>query len=183
MKNSRSSIDTRTIVKAGFLTSLSIVLTRFFAVMLPIAGAAGSLRLSFGEIPLMISGLLFGPLVGGISGLAADLIGVVVNTQGTFHPGFTLSSILWGAIPGVFSIFYKKSSKRNIFSIERIFITVFTCIVIISLGLNTYWLSTLMGKGFIVLFPARALSALVNIPLQSFIIKTLMKYLNDTVRA
>lgn len=182
MNNGKSNLmNTRTLVQAGFLIALSIVLTRFLSIMVPLGGMP-TLRLSFGEVPLMISGLLFGPIVGGISGLAADLIGVIVNSQGVFHPGFTLSSVLWGVIPGLFGIYFKRKQKKgNPFSIQNIGITVLITIVIISLGLNTLWLSSMFGKGFMVLLPGRALSALVNIPLQSFIINNLLKHLKTMV--
>lgn len=181
MKRSKV-MNTRTLVYAGFLTAISIVLTRFLAIMVPLAGLP-TLRLSFGEIPLMICGLLFGPIVGGISGLAADLIGVMINLQGpSIHPGFTLSSILWGVVPGIYGIYLKTRVKgENPFSGRNITIIVSICIIFISLGLNTYWLSNLFGKGFMVLLPGRALSAFINIPLQSFIITTLIKQLKGMV--
>lgn len=173
----KGRINTSILVKAGFLVAISIVMTRFLYFMVPLAGMP-ALRISFGEIPLMISGLLFGPVVGGISGIAADLIGVTINPQGAFHPGFALSSMLWGVIPGLFGLYFKSKAKNgNIFSTQRIVFTVVVSIVIISLGLNTLWLSTMFGKGFMVLLPGRVMSAFVNIPLQSFIIRLLIKHL------
>lgn len=64
----------RTAANLGLLTAVSIVLTRFFGVMLPIAGA-NALRLSFGEAPVMLAGVLFGPASGALAGVAADLVG------------------------------------------------------------------------------------------------------------
>ena len=85
----KQKFDIRTIVKAGFLVAISVVMTRFAYIMLPIGGVQG-LRISFGELPIMLSGFLFGPVVGGITGIAADLIGVLVNPQGAYFPGFTI---------------------------------------------------------------------------------------------
>ncbi len=183
MNNVKSSkFSTKTLVQAGFLVALSIVLTRFLAIMVPVAGLPSSLRLSFGEIPLMISGLLFGPIIGGISGLAADLIGVVVLPQGPYFPGFTLSSILWGAVPGLFSIYFKRRGQvKNPFTFKNVFIVACVSIVLISICLNTYWLSIMLGKGYLILLPGRAISAFVNIPIQSYIITTLMKYLKTMI--
>lgn len=179
MKNGKSNniMDTRVLVKAAFLTALSIVLTRFLY-FFPVP----TIRISFGEVPIMMSGMIFGPVVGGITGLAADVIGVLINPQGSFHPGFTLSSILWGVVPGLlFLIFRKYKTYEKKYSITNIAITVTTCIILISLGLNTLWLSSLFGKGFMVLLPGRVISAIVNIPLQSLIIMTLMKYLKAII--
>lgn len=183
MNNKKGSMDTRTMVKAGFLTAISIVLTRFMYFFVPLAGIP-ALRISFGEVPIMMSGLLFGPIVGGVTGVAADLIGILINSQGAFHPGFTLSSMLWGVIPGLFALLYKKrKTYEKIYSFMNVFLAVFVSFVIISLGLNTLWLSSMFGKGFIVLLPGRVIAAIVNIPLQSIIITTLLKYLKGLVKS
>lgn len=183
MNSKKSRMDTRTMVKAGFLTAISIVLTRFMYFFVPLAGFP-ALRISFGEVPIMMSGLLFGPIVGGVTGVAADLIGILVNSQGAFHPGFTLSSMLWGVIPGLFAILFKKSkSYEKTYSFMNVFIAVFVSFVVISLGLNTLWLSTMFGKGFVVLLPGRVLAAVLNIPIQSIIITSLLKYLKGLVKS
>lgn len=178
----KKTINTRDLVQAAFLVAISIAMTRFLYFFIPLLGGIPAIRVSFGEVPLMIGGLLFGPLIGGIGGLVADIIGVMINPQGAFHPGFMLSSVLWGVIPGVLGIYFKsKGKKRNPFTTQRVVLTVAISIVIISLGLNTLWLSSLYGKGFIVLLPGRIIAAFVNIPLQSLIIRTLLKHLTRMV--
>lgn len=57
----------------------------------------------------------------------------MVNPQGAFHPGFTLSLMLW--------------------------------------------LSTMFGKGFMVMLLGRVIAALINIPLQSYIVSLLLRHL------
>lgn len=186
MKKGKNSniMDTRVLVKAAFLTAISIVFTRFLYYFIPLAGGIPAIRLSFGEVPIMMSGMLFGPVVGGITGLAADLIGVLINPQGAFHPGFTLSSILWGLIPGLlFIIFRRKKVYTAIYSPVNISVTVAICFIIISLGLNTLWLTTMFGKGFMILLPGRVISSIANIPLQSIIIITLIKYLRSVINS
>ncbi|MGM0396388.1 MAG: folate family ECF transporter S component [Bacillota bacterium] len=181
MKRKESKISVRTMVKAGFLVAISIVMTRFAYIMVPLAGVS-ALRISFGDLPLMMSGMMFGPLVGGMTGLAADIIGFLINPMGPYHPGFTLSSILWGVIPGLF--FLRFSNSRNLdkaFSYRNIFIAVLTVTVVISLGLNTYWLSKLYGRGFIILLPPRILAAVISIPLHTVVLKYLMKHMKNFI--
>lgn len=181
MYKKKGIMNTRIMVKAGFLTALSIVFTRFIYAFVPLGGAQ-TLRISFGEVPIMMAGLMFGPVVGGITGAAADLIGILINAQGAFHPGFTLSSILWGVIPGLFLLIFKRSSSyERVYSITNILLAVFVSFVVVSLGLNTIWLGQLYGTAFIVLLPGRLINTIVSVPIQSILIKTLFKYLKRLV--
>lgn len=174
--NNGKRMNTRTLTQAAFLVALSIALTRFGSIMvLP------TLRIGFGDLPTVMSGMLFGPVVGGISGAAADLIGIMINPQGPPHFGFTLSSALWGIIPGLYVMYFNRRGNSNPFSASRVFIMVATCYLIISLGLNTYWLSQLYNKGVIAMLPSRAITALINIPIQTMIITYLMKHLKNIV--
>lgn len=164
-------------VKAGFLVAISIVMTRFAYIMVPLAGVS-ALRISFGDVPLIMSGFMFGPVVGGLTGLAADIIGFLINPQGPYHPGFTLSSILWGVIPGLWMLLWiKRTSFEERYSFKKILLAVATTAAIVSLGLNTYWLSNLYGKGFFILLPTRILATIISIPIHSALIKYLMKFL------
>lgn len=177
MNSKKGIMDTKTMVKAGLLTALSIVLTRFMYIFVPLGGAQ-TLRISFGEVPVMMSGLLFGPVVGGITGAAADLIGVLVNSQGAFHPGFTLSSILWGVIPGLlYLIFRRAGTYEKVYSFKNILIAVGAAYIVVSLMLNTIWLQQLYSTGVLALLPGRIINTVVSIPLQSILITTLFKYL------
>ncbi len=177
MLKAKNKIDVRTMVKAGFLVAISIVMTRFVYIMLAPAGVQ-ALRISFGDVPLMLSGILFGPLVGGLTGLAADLIGFLINPMGPYHPGFTLSSILWGALPAfIFILLRGRKTFEKSLTFKNIVIAVLFTTITVSLLLNTYWLSRLYGKGFLVLLPSRVIAALISIPLHSTIIRALVKYL------
>ncbi len=181
MLKSKSKIDVRIMVKAGFLVAISIVMTRFVFIMLPLAGIQ-ALRISFGYVPLMLSGILFGPLVGGLTGFAADLIGFLVNPMGPYHPGFTISSTLWGVLPGLIFIVLKgKNTFEKSLSFKNIVIAVAITSILVSILLDTYWLSVLYGKGFLILLPTRVVASLISIPIHSVIIKALVKYLKNMI--
>ncbi|MBN2898309.1 MAG: folate family ECF transporter S component, partial [Clostridia bacterium] len=74
-------MSTSVLVKAGLLAALSIVFTRVFSFMIPLAGLP-ALRIGFGTLPITISGILFGPLVGGLVGMVSDLVGFMINPMG-----------------------------------------------------------------------------------------------------
>ena len=76
----KSKISTRTLTQAGFSTAISIVLTRFVLSNDPLSGRPSSLKVRLGELPIIMSGLLFGPFVGGLTGLVADQ-----SVLGPFH--------------------------------------------------------------------------------------------------
>lgn len=244
-----NKVSTSVMVKASLLAGLSIVLTRVFAFMVPLAGLP-ALRIGFGAIPIMISGILFGPVVGGFTGAVADVVGFLINPMGgAFFPGFTISSALSGVIPGMVYYFIKgKKSKFNYnilngiviilfaisvvlvmiskgvlkfsagsfmyndaklslilpllyimmvalfvsipfvvnrivekksgsdrYSIDKIAFVVTLNELIISLTLNTFWLSIMFKKGFMVFLPGRVLAGFLVIPLHSFIMYTLSR--------
>ena len=100
MNSSLNRDRTKVLVMGAMFTALSVILTRLFSFILPIGGLP-TIRIGFGSIPITLSGILFGPVIGGLVGLGADVIGVMVNPQGAFHPGFTLSSVLQGVIPAL----------------------------------------------------------------------------------
>ncbi len=176
--NNKRKISVQDLVKGAFLAAISIVLTRLFSFeYLQI------IRIGFGNIPIMISGFLFGPLVGGITGAVADLIGVLISARGVPHPGFTLTSTLSGVIPGLMVIYFLRSSKnKDPFTFWRIFISSALVIAGSSLILNTIWLSQLYGNPFIIVLQPRIISALIMLPIHSFIIYSIIKPLKKYIR-
>jgi ECF transporter S component (folate family) len=103
---------TRKITLAALLVSISIVLTRFFGIVIPLGGYP-SLSLDLGSVPILLSGIVLGPIFGGIVGLSSDAIGFFVNSRGgVFHFGFMLNSILTGVIPGLVFLFLKNKNLR-----------------------------------------------------------------------
>lgn len=171
LKRRTRKIKTQHLVMAAFLTALSIVITRLLSVMLP------EVRIGFGRVPITIAGLLFGPMLGGISGAASDLVGMLLFPTGAYHPGFTFSSMLDGLIPGLFVLYFKRNLKMGKpFTLTRILLVHLITIVITSVILNTLWLTQYLGKGFLVLLPVRVLNSIINIPAQAFIVYTILKY-------
>lgn len=148
-------LGTKTIVLGGIFVAISIVLTRMFGFIL----FDGSVRISFGNVPIALAGVILGPLAGALVGAIADILGIMLVSHGTPHIGFTISSALQGLIPAL--ILYKPYRDKEL-SKSRLLtlITLSTVVssVVVSLGLNTFWLSQLQGKAFFVLLPNRILS-------------------------
>lgn len=173
----KAKLNVRSMVQASFFAALSIILTRLVSIMV-----TPTLRLGLGELPLIMSGILFGPIIGAATGFVADMIGFMINPQGVFHLGFTISSILWGMIPGLISInlMNKKDFIRSI-SLPKVLIIVAISRIIIAVGLNTYWLSQLFGKAYIVLFFERVIFSAIQIPIESYIITKIIEYIQPVL--
>ncbi len=164
---------TSVMVKCGLFVALSIVLTRVFSVNL-----TPHLRVGIGQVPIMLSGFLFGPIAGGLVGGIADLVGVSLVPNGTPHLGFTFSSMLTGIFPGIFMMRLRYAqTKRE----EIIYIIIASALVMLipHIILNTFWLTQLLGKGFVVLLPLRALKCVIEFVVNVFIITALYKVLKQ----
>ncbi|MEN1762121.1 folate family ECF transporter S component [Anoxynatronum sibiricum] len=147
-------ISTKALVLASFFVGINIILSRVGAIML----FNNSVRLSFGNIPLVLSGLLLGPAAGLMTGIVSDLLGFLINSHGgAYHPGFTLSAGLTGLIPGLVMLWSVKVGKSR-FSLLNVVVANLLVYLLISGLLNTIWLTHLLGTGFSILFPARLAS-------------------------
>ncbi|QAA31842.1 folate family ECF transporter S component [Clostridium manihotivorum] len=152
--------NTKTVVYLAFFIALQIILTRFLSIQTPIV------RIGFGFIPLVLSCILFGPILGGVCAAISDVLGMVIFPQGTYFPGFTFSALLSGIIYG--SILYK-----NKISILRISIATILVKVLVDIGLNTYWLSILTGKAVLILLIPRLTKTLIMLPIEILLIHLL----------
>ena len=143
---------TRSLAVAAMLLALAVVLG-FFSVQL-----TESIRISFTFLANELTGMLFGPVVGMLEGGLSDIINYMIKPTGPFFPGFTISGILGGLIYGV--LLYKKP-----LTLRRIILTNSLVTVFINMLLNTYWLTLLYGKGYMVIFPARIVKELILLPI------------------
>lgn len=70
----------------------------------------GVLRVSFENLPTILSGIMFGPVIGSICGLATDIISYIISPQSYFFlPLVSLGSLLVGAVSGIMAKFVVKN--------------------------------------------------------------------------
>lgn len=162
----QKEISAKVLARAAILTALSVILTRFFSIML-----TENLRIGLGTLPIMLSGFMFGPVVGGITGFVADAVGVLINPMGSFHPGFTLSSILQGLLPGLVSMFLMKDKKK--LTMSALILSIVLVYLGVHLLLNTLWLSQLFGNAFLVVLPTRVLKVVLEAIITGILIKVI----------
>ena len=107
----------RVMAVAALLTALSIVLGKYLAV-----NVTDSLRISFENLPILMAGLFFGPLIGGVVGAAADMIGCFLVGY-SINPIITLGAFLIGVISGIIGM-YAFPGKENWRATPRVFLPV-----------------------------------------------------------
>lgn len=151
--SSKELKNVKNLVTVGLLITMGIVLNLFTIPITPF------MRLSLGFIVAAVIGMLFGPFVGGMSGGLSDIINYLIMPSGPYFPGLTLSGILAGVLYGI-ALYNKR--------ITIVRCTAIICIITITIEilLNTYWLSLLYGKSFLVLFPLRAIKDAIMIPIK-----------------
>lgn len=159
--------NTRILVFISLFISIEVILTRFLAFETPI------IRVGFGFLPIALSSIMFGPILGGITAVISDVIGMMIAPKGMYFPGFTISAFLTGAIYGLF--LYKR--KRNLW---RILLTVLTISIFVDSILNTIWL-IMMGLGNWGIIMPRIFKNIIMVPIQITVIYFGWYYLSDYI--
>jgi len=170
-----NKIKTKNIMLLALFAAISIILTRFLSFYLPIL-AVNTVRISLGNIPIALAGLLLGPFAGAATGIVADVIGTTMFSPFGYFPGFTLSAALVGFLPGVLKLYF-----RNLDKYTNVFIIVLTTEIITSIGLNTLWVSMMTNVNYFILMAPRAGITLVMTFLYSWIIFILFKRLKKEI--
>ncbi|ATZ16814.1 hypothetical protein ELUMI_v1c00860 [Williamsoniiplasma luminosum] len=78
----------------GVLTALSIIFTNIIGYNINIMGS----RFMIGNFIIFLAGMLFGPIAGILNGIAADLVGTIINSAGQFNAGFMLIKVVYGVM-------------------------------------------------------------------------------------
>jgi len=168
--SSKELKSVRNLAIASFLITIKLIVD-LFTIQLNQA-----LHLSFEFLPFASLSMLFGPVVGAMSGGVSDIINYIMNPKGAFFPGFTISEMVSGIIYGI--AFYKKE-----ISVKRCIVAQIAVVVIVDILMNTFWLSLLYGKGFFVSLPIRVVKNLVMLPINTammyFILKLVYRVKNQ----
>lgn len=157
----------------SLLISLSIILTRFLSIRISIGGVEG-IRIGFGDYPLILAGMIFGPILGGFAGVVADIIGYFISPMGPYMPHFTLTSALKGIIPGILS-FYIFKNKNKVINYLLIFAITKAIVSILII----YFINVLFGLPIKITLPPRIISFIIEIPIYTVLTYPLMSRLKQ----
>ncbi len=109
--STKTRFELKTMVIVSFLSLLSMVLAAYLSVFIPLFGFP-SLKFGFSQLPIMISGALFGPWWGMVAGVLEDLLELASGTIASPYIGFTLNKALLGIIPGVIFLMANRHPRR-----------------------------------------------------------------------
>ncbi len=114
----------------------------------------------FGFLAYIIVGTMFGPFVAIIFGFLSDILCFyLIGSNGPFHWGFTLDSILSVLIYSLFLYKFKLSATRAL--VTQIVHDIIICVI-----LNTYWLSQMYFQNdFSKAFLSRLPKELIVLPI------------------
>ena len=96
------------------LTAMSVTIGIFCKNFMNFGG--GLFRITFENLPIIIAGMLFGPVTGGIVGAATDMISYFLSSQ-SYPPNLivTLGAISVGVVSGLISKYvFTRTSHRQI---------------------------------------------------------------------
>ncbi len=123
---------------AAMLTAMSVVIGIFCKSFLNFGD--GLFRITFENLPIILSGLLFGPAIGGVVGLATDLISYLLSPQ-VYPPNLivTLGATMVGVVTGLLShvVIKKEGYMRLIVSASAAHIV--GSMIIKPIGLFTFY--------------------------------------------
>ncbi len=167
-------ISSRVITNIGLLIALSIILTRIASIRIAIGGIEG-IRIGFGGLPIILGGIMFGPLAGGIIGGVSDMLGYIINPIGAYMPHFTLTSALTGTIPAIFLAIRQKDNLN----ILNLVMAIALGQIVTSIILVPYFLNILFGISWKIIIIPRLVSIPINIILYSLLIRVILtRYYN-----
>lgn len=154
-------MTTKTLAYCALLASLSVVLARL---IIPMPNA--STRFSIEAVPIVLAGMLFGPLAGAMVGFAADFVGCLFTPYG-YNPIFCIPPILYGVFAGLFRHFLGKKV-----SIPRLVLMLLPPVVLGSIVYQSATLSYMyyagtFFKGFLYFMSTRsiqfAITTVINV--------------------
>ena len=105
--NKNTSKSIKALTTAAMLTAMSVIVGILCKSFLNFGG--GLFRITFENLPIILTGILYGPIVGGAVGAATDLISYFLSPQ-TYPPNLivTLGATMVGVVAGLIAKFVIK---------------------------------------------------------------------------
>ena len=157
------------------LVAVTVVLARFCSINL------WNMSIGISFVPIMLCGMLFGPLWGGICGAAADFIGATLFPFGPYFPGFTAVAFISGVLFGFVGMGAGRLHSRWAFiGLTAAIITVDE--IVCSILLNSLWITLLYGSPYIPTMVARIPKAVLMLIIQVPVALIIKQFIYNPVK-
>lgn len=126
------------LVLAAMLVAMSVVIGILCKNFLNFA--AGLLRITFENLPILLAGIFLGPLVGGLVGLSSDLVSYFMSSQ-IYPPNIlvTLGACLVGVLSGLMAKYVVKKRGVKQIVLSSAVAHLFGSMIVKSIGLFTFY--------------------------------------------
>ncbi len=151
------------LVAVSLLAAMSIVCGKYLAF-----GVGQVLRFSFENLPVMLAGIMFGPVAGLVTGVVADLVGSMMVGY-AINPIITVGAGAIGALSGIMYRLVKKSP------IPALALAVAVSHLVGSVVIKTFGLSAFYDMPFLLLMAWRALNYAIVGSVEFALICVIMK--------
>ena len=152
----------KTLIIVALFSAISFLFGKFLAI--PVGDY---MRFSFENLPIILSGILFGPFTSALCGIVADIIGCILRGY-AINPILTLGAAVIGFVSG---FFYRLSYKSN--QSVRLALSVFASHIIGSVIIKTIGLSIWYSQPFTVTLGWRTINYIV-VSLAEFAVLTII---------
>ena len=148
----------------AMMTALSTVIGIFCKSVLDFGGIY---RITFENLPIILTGIVLGPVAGGIVGLSSDLISYLLTGQAyPINPIVTLGAVMIGVISGIMAKYVIRKKGRIQIILSGAFAHIIGSMIIKPIGLYQFY-------GMLVLW--RIPLYLVIAPIEIFLLCLLLK--------
>lgn len=134
----QTKINVKRLAVAAMLMAMSVVIGIFCKTVLNFDG--GLFRVTFENLPIILAGIMFGPLYGGLVGCGSDLISYLLSAQ-VYPPNLivTLGATAVGIISGAVAKFFIKKHTPLQFIVAGGFAHIVGSMIIKPIGLFTFY--------------------------------------------
>ena len=137
-KHASPFINHRQLTSAAMLTALSVLIGIFCKNFLNFGG--GRIRLTFENLPIILAGILFGPVIGSIAGISSDLTSYLLSSQ-SYPPNIivTFGAATIGFVSGAISHYVVRKRGTVQIILSTLFSHLIGSVIIKSIGLYQFY--------------------------------------------
>lgn len=159
---------TKAIAYCAMFVALSVIMARVLSIATP-----NGVRWSADKFPLFLAGMLFGPLMGALTGFAADFLGSIM--QFGFNPLLCPPAILYGLFGGLMRRYIQKNPSVLRLVVSYALPVVLGSILYQSAMLAYFYFDGVYAEGVLYYLSTRTVQFTIMLAVETLIIYMLMK--------